>query len=127
MEISPTGTEMSAAASIEARGKIEAIIGTIPPGEKLKTVLPAVARRLGMPIRRVRALWNAEAARIDSHEMDRLRAAAAKAETLRHAANLDGAAHALLAIDADFHGPEIDRLRRLACELRGIADQKRPA
>ncbi len=127
-EISPKDSEMSATAKAEARGLFAVCIEYFAPRQRLKTAIPAVAHRVGITSpRRARAIYAGEARRIESYELDGLRAAAAKAEALRTAAQLDGAAHALLAIDADFHRPEIDRLRRLACELRGIADQKRPA
>jgi hypothetical protein len=121
METKTTGTEMSAAYRVEARMRLEVVIGDVPPGENLKSILPQIARKLGFGERRTRALWGGECARIDAHEMDRLRRAAASAENLRIAAKLDGAAHALLAFDADFHGPEIARIRALADRHRALA------
>jgi hypothetical protein len=65
--------------------------------------------------RRVRSIWNAEARRIDNYEMaDLERAAAEEAKSefnasIRRAARM---ASFLAAQDADFHGPEIDRLRQ---------------
>ncbi len=64
--------------------------------------------------RRVRAIWNAEARRIDNYEMaDLERAAAEEArsefqQSIRRAARM---ASFLASQDEDFHGPEIDRLR----------------
>lgn len=65
--------------------------------------------------RRVRSIWNGEARRIDSYEMNDLEKAAAEEAanefdiSIRRAARM---AAFLASQDADFHGPEIDRLRQ---------------
>lgn len=65
--------------------------------------------------RRVRSIWNGEARRIDSYEMSDLERAAAEEAanefntSIRRAARM---AAFLATTDADFHGPEIDRLRQ---------------
>jgi hypothetical protein len=71
--------------------------------------------------RRARALWNGEAARIDSHEMDCLRIEARRSEHLRTATQLDGAANALLALDYDPNREEIARIRAAADQYRDLA------
>jgi hypothetical protein len=103
---------------------MEAVIGPISPGARIKAILPGIARKLGFTLRRARALWNGEAARIESHEMDVLRAAAAQAEASRTAAQIDGAANALLALGEDCDRATIDRLRRVAGDLRNAASPK---
>lgn len=124
MDFSPTETDMSAASSVEARGHMEVIIGPISPGARMKAILPGIAHKLGLSIRRARALWNCEAARIDSHEMDRLRVEARRAEYLREAKQLDGAANALLALGYDLDCEEITRLRAAANQYRDLAGKE---
>ena len=124
-EISPKGSEMSATAKAEARGLFAVCIEYFAPRQRLKTAIPAVAHRVGITSpRRARAIYAGEARRIESYELDGLRAAAAKAEALRTAAQLDGAAHALVAMDSDFHGPEIARLRAAADQYRALAGKQ---
>jgi hypothetical protein len=112
---------MPAAAQIEARGRIEAIIGPIKPSDKLKAILPRIARMVGITPRRAQALWSGEAKRIESHEMDRLRVEARRAEHLRTATQLDGAAHALLALDYEANRSEAASLRAAADRYRNLA------
>ena len=124
MEISPKQKvhHMTASVLREARGHVAALIGPQPPGAKLKAAWPRLARMLGTTERRVRAIWNGEARAIRADEMDTLRQAVANqkaAHVTDHAARLEAAAEALARIDPEFHGPEIDRLRHLACRMRG--------
>lgn len=113
--------EMFATAAHEARGRLEAIIGPLNPSDNLKAILPRIARRLGMSERRVRSFWARDARRIESHEMDRLRIEARRAEHLRTAGQLDEAAHALLALDHDGNSAEATRLRSAADQYRDLA------
>ena len=65
--------------------------------------------------RRVRSIWNAEARRIDNYEMADLERAAAEEARSEFKTSIKRAARMasfLAAQDADFHGPEIDRLRQ---------------
>lgn len=65
--------------------------------------------------RRVRAIWAGEARRIDAYEMSDLERAAAEEAANEFTASIRRAARMaqfLAAQDADFHGPEIDRLRQ---------------
>lgn len=121
---------MSACSLTEARGLVEAIIGNIPPGRPLKAEFPRIARFVGLPERRLRAIWNKENRTISPDELTALRLAlvsksGTKAihETLAHADRLDAAAHALASIDPEFHGAEIDRLRDMARRVRGVVDR----
>lgn len=61
--------------AVEARSLIEAIVGPVTIGTKLKTVLPYVAELAGLTPRRVRGLWSGEAKAILAEEMDALRRA----------------------------------------------------
>lgn len=103
---------------VEARGRLEAIIGSLHPGENLKAALGRVATRLGFKPSRIAKMWARDARAIRVKEMDLLRAAAAKAEAHRTAARLEEAANALVAMVPDCDRTEVDRLRRLARELR---------
>lgn len=127
MDFSPTSKvhHMTASALSEARGHVASLIGTMPPGDRLKAAFPRLARRLRMSERRVRAIWHGEAKAILADEMDLLRREAAETErkrgshaTLDYAARLEGDAAALEAIDAAFHGQSIDRLRDTARLIR---------
>lgn len=127
MEISHTSKvhHMTASALHEARGHVAALIGQLPPGDRLKAAFPRVARRLRMSERRIRAIWHGEAKAILADEMDLLRREAANTErkrgtnaTLEYAARLEADAAALEAIDPDFHRGSIDRLRDTACVIR---------
>jgi len=72
--------------------------------------------------RRVRSIWNGEARRIDSYEMSDLERAAAEEARNEFTTSIKRAARMaqfLAAQDADFHGPEIDRLR----QFFGAADR----
>jgi hypothetical protein len=116
---------MTASVFCEARGHVATLIGLQPPGARLKSAFPRVARALGMTERRVKAIWHGEARLIRADEMDLLRAAVAinakkKAtdDTLAHAARLDAAAQALEAVDHDFYREEADRLRNAARDIR---------
>jgi len=65
--------------------------------------------------RRVRSIWDAEARRIDNYEMADLERAAAEEARSEFKTSVNRAARMasfLAAQDADFHGPEIDRLRQ---------------
>lgn len=64
--------------------------------------------------RRVRSIWHAEARRIDNYEMADLEKAAAEEAKHEFRQSLNRAARMasfLAAVEPDFHGPEIDRLR----------------
>lgn len=64
--------------------------------------------------RRVRSIWNGEARRIDNYEMSDLEKAAAEEARSEFTSSIKRAARMaafLEAQDADFHGPEVDRLR----------------
>lgn len=108
-------------AVIEARSLVEVMLSAM--GRKpLKLALPELHRRVGISTSRLQSIWDRKARRIDSEEMDLLRAAAqrcvASRPACKHADRLDAAAASLEAIDADFHRAEIDRLRDVARIVR---------
>lgn len=122
MAKSATSRKMSL---VEAREHVHALLR---PNEPLKTGFPRIAALIGAAPRRVRQFWEGSAARPRADELDALRAARARAseraitkELMDHAAFLDIQASRLAIIDPDIHGPEIDRLRRLARRARHIA------
>lgn len=59
----------------EARGHLERLVRAYEGGTPLKTIIPALARRVGISARRCAAIWHREARSIYSHEMDALRSA----------------------------------------------------
>lgn len=69
-EKSPMSTEIA-----EARGHLERLVRAYEGGTPLKTIIPALARRVGISARRCAAIWHREARAIYAHEMDALRAA----------------------------------------------------
>ncbi|MFM2005145.1 MAG: hypothetical protein RLZZ09_800 [Pseudomonadota bacterium] len=67
--------------------------------------------------RRVRSIVDGEARRIDAYEFDdltQMRLAEARDDYRKSMARAERLAALLTAQDADFHGPEIDRLRQFA-------------
>ncbi len=71
--------------------------------------------------RRVRSIWDGEARRIDNYEMSDLERAAAEEARNEFQVSIKRAARMaqfLAAQDADFHGPEIDRLGEFFRSLR---------
>lgn len=115
---------MSLAALREANGHVRGMVDAYGAATPLKSVWPAIARKIGVTERRIRAIWHGEARHISSAEMDALRAASRaasshiRADILTHADKLDRAAAALESIDPEFHRVEIDRLRNAACLVR---------
>ena len=59
----------------EARGHLERLVRAYEGGTPLKTIIPALARRVGISARRCAAIWHREARPIYAHEMDALRSA----------------------------------------------------
>ena len=123
MGISPKGRDMNSVALNEARGLVASLIGSQPPGAKLKSAWGRVARVVGFTERRVRAIWNNEVRCLRADELEALRLAVANKrapalpELAEQAARLMASASSLEAIDADFYRAEIDRLRDMACRL----------
>jgi hypothetical protein len=92
----------------------------------VKSRINSAARRLKWSASRVKDVWYQDARLIRACEMDRLKAVARvsedereTAETIRSIARL---AARLASVDAEFHGPEIDRLRALAVRLGRVDD-----
>lgn len=84
------------------------------PGDSIKTAIVRVARKLGWSIPRTKAIWYAEARRIDAAEMDQLRALARE-----QAARFTRLADAMRAVDPEFHQPDIAALISAARKLSG--------
>lgn len=72
---SPT-KEKPMSPACEAHRLIATIVGPQEIGGRIKTALGMVARRTGLPERRVRGLWHKEARAIRAEELDALRRAA---------------------------------------------------
>lgn len=111
----------------EVRALIERAIGPVPPGTKLKTVLPALARRIRVSARRMERLWLRQCPKIYAHELDALRAAAAARGNpeIDDAARLERIAAALIERDAQGHGADIAFCREAARRLRALVDGAR--
>jgi hypothetical protein len=121
---------MSVAALREANGYVRSLVDSHGASQPLKAVLPAIARKIGVSERRIRAIWHGEARAISSAEMDTLRAvtrqqsSSSYADILAHGNRLEAAASALESVDPDFYRLEIDRLRDAARHVRCAADRK---
>lgn len=75
----------------EARNLIVEIAGPISLGERVKTVLAAVAERSGLSERRIRGIWHREAKAVLAEELHALQRAAdlRQREEAIHARNLE--------------------------------------
>jgi hypothetical protein len=77
---SPSPNSPFASSIEEARALIRQCAEPRKVGELVKEAIFRASRRLEMPVSRARDIWYGDARRIDAHEMDRLRRAAAEAE-----------------------------------------------
>jgi len=125
----PVNSEDQMSIAIQARSHIGAIIQFVAPSLPMKSALPRAAAYVGINARRARALWNREARAVLASEIHALEAARARIaeriitkEISDHANTLEVHASRLAFTDADFHGPEIARLRRLAQRARNFLD-----
>jgi hypothetical protein len=125
--VNSEASEMSIA--LQARSHIGAIVQFVAPSLPMKSALPRVAAYVGINTRRARALWNKEARAVLASEIHALEAARARIaeriitkEISDYANTLEVHASRLAFTDADFHGPEIARLRRLAQRARNFLD-----
>lgn len=115
----------------EAFDLIDALVASMPAREPFKVYGPRLARRLGVTVRRVRALIHREVRSIDAAEMDRLRAMAQlpvarpvsapfPLPELAHADRYDAIAAMLETVDGDLHRADIAHFRGLARQFRGV-------
>jgi len=103
----------------------EALREAFPPreGENVKSRIARAARALGVRYRRARALWYAEARRVEVHEWEAIKDA--RAETMaQRVARLRAQ---LLATDPDFYEPDIAALEQVERRLRGMERAHRRA
>lgn len=63
------------ASIIEASDRLQRLAEPAPAGAHIETLISNVARKVGLTYSRAKAIWYKEARRIDSTEMDALRAA----------------------------------------------------
>ncbi len=98
---------------IEARDLVRRVAQGSAGGSIKETIL-RVARRLRWSATRTKAIWYAEARRIDAAEMDQLRALAAE-----QAARYTRVAAAMQAVDPDLYQQDIAALVRAARQLGG--------
>jgi hypothetical protein len=73
----------------EAQALIRRCAEPRPAGDPVKAAIRRASLQLQMPFVRVRAIWYAEARRIDAEEMDRLRRGAEKAELVQATAAIE--------------------------------------
>lgn len=99
---------------LEARNLVRGAADPRPSGDSVKQAIVRVARRLKWSFTRTRAIWYAEARRIDAAEMDALRAIARE-----QAARYSRLARALQAVDAEFYHSDIAALVSAARKLGG--------
>lgn len=137
---SARGVAMSDVALAAAR--MRELVSPAEPGEKVKVLLDRAYRSLSRAFpgsdwspRRVRALWNREAARVDYREIAEIEALIAEARK-RHAAYIEHTAEIrsfaedlasrLERQDPDFHGRDIEGLRSVASGMDRAGDQAAP-
>ena len=113
--------------TVEASELIRRAAEPRPVGDSVKAAITRAARRVGLGYERAKAIWYAEARRVDASEMDRLRAVAAERARRQEEAGID--AHRelvdritaiearLAALDADISGRG-SAAGRLRCGLR---------
>lgn len=116
-------------AAVEAHHLVAAIAGPMDLSGRVKAALAAVARKTGIPERRVRAIWHKEARLIRAEEMDTLRRAARAREKAEHDAEMAEIwayvarlEERLAVADADFTGPHREALRSAVAPARRLAD-----
>lgn len=95
-----------------------------PPGEhqNVKSRIGKAARKLGWSASRVKDIWYGDGrVRLRADEFSKLREASAAKdrEIANQSFELDALASRLEAIDPQFYGAEVARLRDMACRLRG--------
>lgn len=98
----------------EAGDLVRRVAEPRPIGDSVKQAIARAARRLRWSITRTKAIWYAEARRIDASEMDQLRALARE-----QAARYASLAHALQAVDSDMYEQDIAALLSAARDLGG--------
>jgi hypothetical protein len=113
--------EMSSVA--EASALLRSFVGDAPAGTKVKSLITSAAKAAGWPVTRAKDVWYGDARRIEAHEMDRLRAVAAKLEIERTINRLLALREGLAKTDPDFHRETIDALERA---LRGMGREVEP-
>lgn len=107
---------MSAAFEIQRRMR-----GLAPPmeGDTIESRIRRAARKAGLTYWAARDLWYARVKDPRTSTVSKImRAANARAKGVSDAGELERVASRLAEIDADFHGPEIARLRAVADQLR---------
>lgn len=126
--VSPKDYHDMAVASV-AREKLIEVMGHYVPGEPLKRAFPAIAVRLKMNVRRVRALWNLEARKnlrddifVLERELVAISTKQLKSGMHKHATRLEGYAAQLASFDPDLFREEIDQNRDLARRARAFCD-----
>ena len=111
-------------ASLEAQSLVRRIAEPCPAGDSVKAAIGRAARRLRLNYARARAFWYADdRIKVTGDELNQLRAVAkqhtAGADTHDLMARLEYIEERLRQIDPDFHGPQLDTLRRAVRALRG--------
>lgn len=117
--------EGAMSSATEARLHLEEMVagmGRLP----LKAALPRLQARVGISTARLKSIWQGKARRIDSCEMDALRAASLAKEVenaKQQASRLEAMAARLEASDADFHAGDIEAARAQALRLRRLVSR----
>lgn len=119
--------EMSSVA--EASILLKQVAGRRAASDSVKALIHRAARRLHWKQSRTKDIWYEDARRIDSFEMDTLRAEAARVEIEEARTRLLALRNGLAATDPDFHRDTIDALERalrgMGCAVGPVAFQER--
>jgi len=98
---------------LEMSGKLRHLAEPVSPGESVKACLRRASIRAGIAFGQCRRLWYGEWRVVPAHVADQIRKASdAHDRTLK--ANMLRAVAAMSESDAEFFGPQIEELRRLA-------------
>lgn len=123
----PIEKEKPMSPACEAHRLIATIVGPQEIGGRIKTALGMVARRTGLPERRVRGLWHKEARAIRAEELDALRRAARAEQRAEINAEIAGLRARIACLEeqiamagSDLGGAPGDQMRGPLGGLRGM-------
>ena len=111
----------------EASTLLRRIAEPRPVGDSVKAAIARTAQRCGLSYVRCKEIWYANARRIDSREMDRLRDEAGRREVAAAVESMLALRARLARTDPDFHRPAIDALdaalSHMGRPVRGMRDE----
>ncbi len=101
----------------EASNLVQRVAGPREVSDSIKKAIGRAAERLGFGYSRTKDIWYLDARTIHAHEMDRLRAEAARVEIEAAIAAVLALRQGLAKTDPVLHGQAIDALDSALCSL----------